>query len=99
MTRTVLIIEDNPGIGELVRMQVADLGMEPVLVDNGEQGLVRFRQGGIDLVILDLMLPGMDGLAVCRDIRAGQDYVPVLMLTAKSTELDRKCEKRAKRTK
>jgi DNA-binding response OmpR family regulator len=89
MTRTVLIIEDNPGIGELVRMQVADLGMEPVLVDNGEQGLVRFRQGGIDLVILDLMLPGMDGLAVCRDIRAGQGYVPVLMLTAKSTELDR----------
>ena len=89
MTRTVLIIEDNPGIGELVRMQVADLGLEPVLVESGEQGLARFRRGGIDLVILDLMLPGMDGLAVCRDIRAGQDYVPVLMLTAKSTELDR----------
>ncbi|MEC7376760.1 MAG: response regulator transcription factor [Pseudomonadota bacterium] len=89
MTRTVLIIEDNPGIGELVRMQVSDLGMTPVLVDRGDTGLERFRAGGIDLVILDLMLPGLDGLAVCREIRSGPGYVPVLMLTAKSTELDR----------
>lgn len=89
MTRTVLIIEDNPGIGELVRMQVSDLGMAPVLVDRGDTGLERFRAGGIDLVILDLMLPGLDGLAVCREVRAAPGYVPVLMLTAKSTELDR----------
>ncbi|MBW7472016.1 response regulator transcription factor [Marinobacter sp. M216] len=89
MTRTVLIIEDNPGIGELVRMQVTDLGMAAILVDRGDEGLARFRQGGIDLVILDLMLPGMDGLAVCREIRSSPGYVPVLMLTAKSTELDR----------
>ena len=89
MTRTVLIIEDNPGIGELVRMQVSDLGMKAVLMDRGDTGLERFREGGIDLVILDLMLPGLDGLAVCREIRACPGYVPVLMLTAKSTELDR----------
>lgn len=89
MTRTVLIIEDNPGIGELVRMQVSDLGMRAILVGRGDEGLERFRQGGIDLVILDLMLPGMDGLAVCREIRSGPGYVPVLMLTAKSSELDR----------
>lgn len=67
MTRSVLIIEDNPAIAELVSMQVTDLG--------------------IDLVVLDLMLPGLDGLAVCREIRTAPDYV--LMLTAKSTELDR----------
>ncbi|MDO3721549.1 response regulator transcription factor [Marinobacter sp. chi1] len=89
MTRTVLIIEDNPGIGELVCMQVADLGMRAILVTRGDEGLARFRQGGIDLVILDLMLPGMDGLAVCREIRSCPGYVPVLMLTAKSSELDR----------
>jgi DNA-binding response OmpR family regulator len=89
MTRTILIIEDNAGIGDLVRMQVADLGMTPVLYDRGDTGLARFREGGIDLVILDLMLPGMDGLSVCREIRTGGGYVPVLMLTAKSTELDR----------
>ncbi|HEA51406.1 response regulator transcription factor, partial [Marinobacter antarcticus] len=89
MTRTVLIIEDNPGIGELVSMQVKDLDMEPILVDRGDDGLERFRQGGIDLVVLDLMLPGLDGLSVCREIRAIPGYVPVLILTAKSTELDR----------
>lgn len=89
MTRTVLIIEDNPGIGELVSMQIKDLDMQPVLVDRGDDGLERFRQGGIDLVVLDLMLPGLDGLSVCREIRAIPGYVPVLMLTAKSTELDR----------
>ena len=89
MTRNVLIIEDNPGIGELVRMHVAELGMNPVLCERGDTGLERFREGGIDLVILDLMLPGLDGLSVCREIRSGPGYVPVLMLTAKSTELDR----------
>lgn len=89
MTRSVLIIEDNPAIAELVSMQVTDLGMAPVLASRGDEGLARFRQGGIDLVVLDLMLPGLDGLAVCREIRTAADYVPVLMLTAKSTELDR----------
>ncbi len=89
MTRSVLIIEDNPAIAELVSMQVSDLGMAPVLANRGDDGLARFRQGGIDLVVLDLMLPGLDGLAVCREIRTAPDYVPVLMLTAKSTELDR----------
>ncbi|MGO1692109.1 MAG: response regulator transcription factor [Marinobacter sp.] len=89
MTRTVLIIEDNPGIGELVSMQVKDLDMAPVLVARGDDGLERFRQGGIDLVVLDLMLPGLDGLSVCREIRGVPGYVPVLILTAKSTELDR----------
>lgn len=89
MTRNVLIVEDNPGIGELVSMHVAELGMNPVLCERGDTGLERFREGDIDLVILDLMLPGLDGLSVCREIRSGSGYVPVLMLTAKSTELDR----------
>lgn len=89
MTRNVLIIEDNPGIGELVRMHVAELGMNPILCERGDTGLERFREGGIDLVILDLMLPGLDGLSICREIRSSPGYVPVLMLTAKSTELDR----------
>lgn len=89
MTRNVLIVEDNPGIGELVRIHVAELGMNPVLCERGDTGIERFREGDIDLVILDLMLPGMDGLSVCREIRSGSGYVPVLMLTAKGTELDR----------
>ncbi|WP_111493262.1 response regulator transcription factor [Marinobacter bohaiensis] len=89
MTRTVLIIEDNPGIGQLVKMHVEDIGCEAILVPRGDDGLKRYQEGGIDLVVLDLMLPGLDGLSICREIRAGTGYVPVLMLTAKSTELDR----------
>ncbi|WP_148861224.1 response regulator transcription factor [Marinobacter fonticola] len=89
MSRTVLIVEDNPGIGQLVKMHVEDLGCEAILETRGDEGLARYREGDIDLVVLDLMLPGMDGLAVCREIRSGPGYVPVLMLTAKSTELDR----------
>ncbi|TBW51895.1 response regulator transcription factor [Marinobacter halodurans] len=89
MTRTVLIIEDNPGIGQLVRMHIEDLGCEAILVTRGDEGLARYREGGIDLVVLDLMLPGLDGLSICREIRSGPGYVPVLMLTAKTTELDR----------
>lgn len=89
MTRNVLIIEDNPGIGELVSMQIAELGMNPVLCERGDTGLERFHEGNIDLVVLDLMLPGIDGLSICREIRSGSGYVPVLMLTAKSSELDR----------
>ncbi|WP_027961139.1 response regulator [Halomonas halodenitrificans] len=70
MTRNVLIIEDNRSIGELVGMHMTDLGMHPMLYELGDSGLERFLQGGIDLVILDLMLPGMDGLSLCREIRA-----------------------------
>lgn len=89
MTRNILIIEDNPSIGNLVRMHVEDLGMRATFRNRGDTGLARFREGGINLVILDLMLPGLDGIAVCREIRTAADYVPVLMLTAKGAELDR----------
>ncbi|ROT98245.1 DNA-binding response regulator [Marinobacter sp. R17] len=89
MTRTVLIIEDNPGIGQLVKMHIEDLGCEAILMTRGDDGLARYQEGGIDLVVLDLMLPGLDGLSICREIRSGPGYVPVLMLTAKTTELDR----------
>jgi two-component system OmpR family response regulator len=89
MTRTVLIVEDNPEIAELVRMHIEDLDCKAVVEHRGDTGLARYREGGIDLVVLDLMLPGLDGLAVCRAIRSQPSYAPVLMLTAKSTELDR----------
>jgi DNA-binding response OmpR family regulator len=89
MKRTVLILEDTPDIAELVRMHLEDLDCTVVVEPRGDTGLARFREGGIDLVILDLMLPGMDGLSVCREIRTMPGYTPVLMLTARSSELDR----------
>ncbi|MEX0622829.1 response regulator transcription factor [Saccharospirillum sp.] len=89
MKRTVLILEDTPDIAELVRMHLEDLDCTVLIEPRGDTGLARFREGGIDLVILDLMLPGLDGLSVCREIRTLPGYTPVLMLTARSSELDR----------
>jgi len=89
MKHRALIVEDDGDIARLVRLHLHDIGFEAEIAGNGEEGLRRFRARPYDLVILDLMLPGMDGLSVCRALRAGPDYVPILMLTAKSSELDR----------
>lgn len=89
MTRRVLIIEDDPDIGRLVALQIAELGCESKLVDDGVSGLAEAQAGRYDLVILDVMLPRMDGLQICRRLREAQSTTPILMLTAKSTELDR----------
>ncbi len=89
MTRNVLIIEDDPDIARLIRVNLQDLDCDATIAGNGLEGVDVFKKRKIDLVVLDLMLPGMDGLSVCREIRKGAAYVPILMLTAKSTELDR----------
>lgn len=87
--RRVLVVEDDVDIGRLVTLQLAELGCESRLVDDGVTALAEAQAGRYDLVILDLMLPRMDGLEICRRLRAGPRYVPILMLTAKSSELDR----------
>jgi len=87
--RRVLLIEDHTDIARLVALHVQDLDCAVDHAQSGEQGLELAKGSRYDLVILDLMLPGMDGLEVCRRLRAGAGYVPILMLTAKSTELDR----------
>jgi len=89
MTRKVLIIEDDPDIARLVQMHLRDIDCEAQIARDGAQGVAMFERVAYELVVLDLMLPGMDGLAVCRKLRAAQGYVPILMLTAKTTELDR----------
>jgi DNA-binding response OmpR family regulator len=87
--RRVLVVEDDPDIGRLVTLQLAELGCESRLIDDGISALAEARQGRYDLVILDIMLPRMDGLQICRHLREGERYTPILMLTAKSSELDR----------
>ncbi len=89
MQRTILIVEDDPDIARLIMMHVGEAGYIAVHADSGEQGLVEFERAEPDLVVLDIMLPGIDGLEVCKRIRKQNERVPVLMLTAKSTELDR----------
>ena len=93
MTRKVLIIEDDRDIAALIKMHLTDIDCQCEIVTDGTKGLATYQSvvktQPFDLVVLDLMLPGMDGLEICRAIRREEHYVPVLMLTAKSTELDR----------
>jgi DNA-binding response OmpR family regulator len=87
--RRVLVIEDQPEIAELVRLHLVDLSCTVELAADGLAGLALAQARPFDLVILDLMLPGLDGLEVCKRLRAGQQYVPILMLTSRSSEVDR----------
>ena len=89
MTRNVLVIEDDRDIARLVELHLRDEGYSVTVVPDGKLGLRQALAKPYDLVILDLILPGMDGLEVCRHIRNRPEYAPVLMLTAKSTDVDR----------
>lgn len=89
MTRAALIIEDDPTLAELVQLHLRDVDCSADIADDGVTGLEMFKEGHYELVVLDIMVPRKDGLSVCRDIRRLPGYVPILMLTAKSTELDR----------
>jgi DNA-binding response OmpR family regulator len=84
-----LVIEDNRDIAELVRLHLQDLSLRVDTAGDGLRGLEMAREGLYDLLILDLMLPGLDGLEICRQLRNGDYYLPILMLTARSTEMDR----------
>jgi two-component system OmpR family response regulator len=86
----VLIVDDDRGIRELLATYLEKNGMRASLAANGRQMRAILEQGAPDLIVLDLMLPGEDGLTICRDLRAGKwRTVPVLMLTARSEETDR----------
>lgn len=89
MARRVLVVEDDPDIAALIALHLKDLHCGVALARDGASGLREAQSGRFDLVILDLMLPGIDGLEICRRLRAGQSYTPVLMLTSRSSELDR----------
>jgi two-component system, OmpR family, alkaline phosphatase synthesis response regulator PhoP len=87
----VLVAEDDADIADLVRHYLDKAGFETDVVASGQDVLSRVRQGTPDLIILDVMMPGLDGLAVCRALRAAPSTaaIPVIMLTAKGEESDR----------
>ncbi|MCP4202619.1 MAG: response regulator transcription factor [bacterium] len=88
--RSVLVIEDDPDIAGLVELHLRDLDCATDIAADGTRGLEFAESNDYDLIVLDLMLPGLDGLEICKRVRAGsRGHVPILMLTAKSTELDR----------
>ncbi|WP_454806678.1 response regulator [Paraburkholderia fungorum] len=86
----MLIVDDDRGIRELLATYLEKNGMRVSLAANGRQMSAVLEQGAPDLIVLDLMLPGEDGLVLCRELRAGKfRTVPVLILTARSEEADR----------
>ena len=87
----VLIVEDDADIRELIRYNLAQEGFAVEEAADGAQALERVRRRVPDLMVLDLMLPGMPGLEVCRQMRAGRDtaHLPILIVTAKGTEVDK----------
>jgi DNA-binding response OmpR family regulator len=89
MGRRILVIEDNAEIAELVRLHLGEIAETVDVAGDGDLGLKMARDGSYSLVVLDLMLPGTEGLEICRRLRAESGYVPILMLTAKSAEVDR----------
>jgi len=87
--RQILIVEDQADIADLIAMHVRDLGHRVEVVHDGDTGYGRARSGDFDLIVLDVMLPKRDGLDVLRALRMDRITTPVLMLTARSSELDR----------
>jgi len=89
--KRVLIIEDDKDIVELVRYNLTNEGFEVTAIADGSSGLASLRKGAPDLLILDLMLPRMPGLEVCKEIRRDStlNRLPILMLTARGEEADR----------
>ncbi len=89
MPRRILVIEDNKDLAHLLEIHLRDLSFEVDLALDGRSGLAKAESNRYDLIILDLMLPGIDGLEICRRVRSKNTYSPILMLTAKSSEFDR----------
>jgi DNA-binding response OmpR family regulator len=86
---SILLVEDDPDIANLLDLHLSDEGYEVDIVSEGDEGLTRALSEDYALVILDIMLPGMDGFDICREIRAEKRSLPILMLTAKSEEVDK----------
>ena len=84
----ILVVEDEASFSDALSYVLTKEGYEVVVADTGDGAIATFDKGGADLVLLDLMLPGLSGTEVCRQLRA-RSNVPIIMLTAKDTEVDK----------
>ncbi len=87
MRGKVLVVDDDPALAEMLGIVLRGEGLEPAFVADGSAALEAFRRDRPDVVLLDVMLPGLDGIEVCRQIRA-ESGVPIVMLTARSDTVD-----------
>jgi two-component system, OmpR family, response regulator RegX3 len=89
LSARILVVDDDPGILDVVRFSLASEGFDVEAAVDGESGLELAREGGYELLVLDVMLPDLPGTEVCRQLRAEGSAVPILLLTARDAEVDR----------
>ena len=87
--KSILAIEDDPSLLELLRIHLLDIHCELHMAMDGQEGLEKIIENNYDLVILDVMLPSLNGFEICKEVRARQISTPILMLTAKTEEIDK----------
>ena len=87
--KKILLVEDDPDINQLLLLHLQDAGYRVDVFNNGKKGYEKAHSGEFDLLILDVMLPEMDGISICQKLRALEIFTPILMLTAKSEEIDK----------
>jgi DNA-binding response OmpR family regulator len=87
--QSILIVEDDPDIAAMLDLNLRSEGFAVAVEGNAESGLQRLERENYALMLLDLMLPGMDGLELCRIVRRRQDYLPIIILSAKNAEAHR----------
>lgn len=88
MSRKILVVDDDPHIREVIRFSLEKAGMSVTEAANGAEGLKRIRESAPDLVILDIVMPEMDGLEMCRELRRSSE-LPILFLSSRDDEIDR----------
>ncbi|TGN14607.1 response regulator transcription factor [Leptospira ilyithenensis] len=87
--KNILVIEDDPDIGNLIRKSLDSAHYTTAMYENGEEGLKFYKSNHPDLVILDLSLPDIDGMDICRTIRKSDESTPIFILSARTEEIDR----------
>lgn len=87
--KNVLVIEDDSDISDLLEIHLIDLGYKVTKAHDGKVGLTSALNEKFDFIVLDIMLPSMDGFEICKEIRKQDEYTPILMLTSKSEEFDK----------
>jgi len=85
----VLIIEDDKDIADLIAIHIADLGFEIDKAFDGKEGLLKALNNVYKIILLDIRLPGLDGVEICKRIRQEKNHTPILMVTSKSEEIDK----------
>lgn len=89
MSKTILVVEDEISIATLLKYNLEQAGFNVLLAHDGKSGLKMALQEGPDLIILDLMLPVLDGMEVCKELRSQKKNIPIIMLTARDDEFDK----------